>query len=62
MSVVLFANLALASPVVGPITNPANGHDYYLLEASTWTAAEAEAVSLGGHLVTIITLGQGGTT
>ncbi len=44
---------ASASPVAGPITNPANGHDYYLLEASTWTAAEAAAVSLGGHLVTI---------
>lgn len=53
VSLVLAANLASAGPIVGPITNPANGHDYYLLEASTWTAAEAEAVSLGGHLVTI---------
>lgn len=33
--------------------NPANGHTYHLLEESTWTAAEAEAVALGGHLVTI---------
>ena len=32
---VLAGSLASASPVVGPITNPANGHDYYLLEAST---------------------------
>ncbi len=50
---VLLGNLVSASSVVGPITNPANGHDYYLLEASTWTAAETEAVSLDGHLATI---------
>ncbi len=53
MSFVALGSPASASPVVGPITNPANGHDYYLLEGATWTAAEAEAVSLGGHLVTI---------
>lgn len=33
--------------------NPANGHAYYLLGISTWTDAEAEAVSLGGHLATV---------
>ena len=53
VSLVLAASLTSASPVLGPITNPANGHDYYLLEASTWIAAEAEAIGLGGHLVTI---------
>ena len=37
----------------GPIINEANGHTYYLLEASTWTEAEAAAVELGGNLVTI---------
>lgn len=36
-----------------PIINPSNGHSYYLLEQSTWTDAEAEAVTLGGHLTTI---------
>ena len=27
--------------------------DYYLLSENTWTASEAEAVALGGHLVTV---------
>jgi hypothetical protein len=45
---------ARASIVVGPTVNPANGHTYYLLSASeSWTDSEAEAVGLGGHLVTI---------
>lgn len=39
--------------VAGPIINPANGHIYYLLEQSTWTDAEAKAVEMGGHLVTV---------
>ncbi len=42
-----------AAVLAGPIVNPANGHSYYLLTANTWTASEAEAVVLGGHLVTI---------
>ncbi|MFH0962849.1 MAG: lectin-like protein [Planctomycetota bacterium] len=33
--------------------NPANGHLYGVSEATTWDAAEAEAVGLGGHLATI---------
>jgi hypothetical protein len=45
--------LAQAAILEGPITNLANGHHYYLLTASTWTAAETEARTLGGHLVTI---------
>ena len=39
--------------LAGPITNSANGHLYYLLTTNTWVAAEAEAVAIGGHLVTI---------
>lgn len=37
----------------GPIINPANNHSYYLLDFSSWTDAEAKAISLDGHLVTI---------
>src|SRR6266542_5925551 len=42
-----------AAVLAGPITNAASGHLYYLLSANTWTASEAEARGLGGHLVTI---------
>lgn len=44
---------AMATVITGPIINPANGHKYYLLEQASWTTSQAEAVSLGGHLVTI---------
>ncbi|MFN7138729.1 MAG: C-type lectin domain-containing protein [Limisphaerales bacterium] len=37
----------------GPVTNSANGHIYYLLSTNTWTKSQAEAVSMGGNLVTI---------
>jgi hypothetical protein len=40
----------------GPITNPANAHQYYLLESATWTESENAALTLLGadaHLVTI---------
>jgi hypothetical protein len=33
--------------------NPANGHTYHLLAGGSWTAAEAAAVALGGHLATV---------
>jgi len=39
--------------LTGPVTNTANGHLYYLLAATYWTNAEAQAIGLGGHLVTI---------
>lgn len=39
--------------IAGPVTNTANSHVYYLLAQSTWPEAEAEALRLGGHLVTI---------
>jgi hypothetical protein len=52
--ILLFAAARLQAEIVtGPITNPANGHDYYLLTPNTWTASEAEAESLGGTLAVI---------
>jgi hypothetical protein len=47
------ATPSLAAVVFGPIVNPANGSTYLLLSANSWTASQAEAVSLGGNLVTI---------
>lgn len=50
---VLIAASAHGDVLSGPIINPANGHAYYLLTQNVWTASEAEAVTLGGHLATI---------
>jgi hypothetical protein len=44
---------SLVGVLGGPIYNPENGHYYYLLETNTWTASEAQAVFLGGHLATV---------
>jgi hypothetical protein len=45
------ASTASASIIAGPVQW--NGHDYYLLSQNNWTASEAQAVTMGGHLVTI---------
>lgn len=39
--------------IIATLVNPANGHTYHLLTQNTWTGSQAEAVSLGGNLVTI---------
>lgn len=53
-ALLLFAAFrAGAGIIAGPITNPNNGHDYYLLTPNTWTASEAEAEDLGGTLAVI---------
>ena len=44
---------AQVNVVAGPIENPANDHQYFLLAPGDWHASEAVAVALGGHLVTI---------
>lgn len=54
LGVILFsATSAFAAILTGPVYNPANFHSYFLLTSSSWTVAEAEAVSLGGHLTTV---------
>jgi len=45
--------LARGQAVLDTQVNPANGHTYSLLAPSTWTEAEARAIALGGHLVTV---------
>lgn len=42
----------------GPTYNPATGSYYFRLHGSTWPEAEASAVALGGHLVTIETAAE----
>lgn len=49
---------ARADILVGPIIDPADSHAYYLLSSDTWTASEAEALTLGGHLTTINDLAE----
>jgi formylglycine-generating enzyme required for sulfatase activity len=50
--------LPVPTVLAGPILNPGNGHRYYLLDSNNWSAAEAEAVALGGHLATINDLAE----
>jgi hypothetical protein len=48
------AHLAVqAQTLSGPLVCPINGHSYYLLAESSWQDAEALAVTLKGHLVTL---------
>jgi len=53
LAIIAMGLSAQAAILAGPIVNPLNGHSYYLLSQSTWSDAETEAVSLGGHLATI---------
>jgi len=53
MVLVIAGTNSRAGILAGPIANPNNGHDYYLLTPDTWSAAEAEAEQLGGTLAVI---------
>ncbi len=46
-------SIDVSSAILASAVNPANGHTYLLLPSSSWTVAEAAAVSLGGHLATV---------
>jgi hypothetical protein len=48
-----FTTQAAIGTIGGPIFNPANGHNYFIVGEGTWTQTEAYALTLGGHLVTI---------
>jgi len=51
-----FAFIAIplhAEIIAGPVVNPANGHEYYLLSPGNWTDKETEAENLGGTLAVI---------
>ena len=39
--------------ILGSAVNPGNGRTYHLLEPSSWSVAQAAAVTLGGNLVTV---------
>jgi lectin-like protein len=54
----VFTASASAAVLSGPITNPANGHAYYLLTRDTWNNSEAQAIALNGHLATINDLAE----
>jgi hypothetical protein len=55
-AIAVMASICLASQaitVLDIVNNPANGYNYYLLSAASWTDSEAYAQTLGGNLVTI---------
>ncbi len=47
------AATGLAASIAGPFIYPASGHSYLLLMADSWFESENEAMTFGGHLVTI---------
>lgn len=47
-----------ADVMVGPVRNPTNGHDYYLIEPTSWLGAQIEAQRMDGHLAVIETAAE----
>lgn len=43
----MFSAIARANIIYGPVVDPANNEQYYVTSAETWTAAEADAASIG---------------
>lgn len=54
IAILVFVLLVIGSVQANDwVTNPANGHRYGIVEGFPWEMAEANAIVLGGHLVTI---------
>ena len=56
LSIILFGFLqhfACGQVIFGPVDNASNGNRYFLLESSSWTIAQQQAVELGGNLATV---------
>lgn len=49
---------ARGADYVGPIVNPENNHQYYLVPPNSWLGAELQARQLGGHLVVVDDAGE----
>lgn len=53
LAVLLVALLAVPAMAYDWVTSPINGHKYTLVDCSSWTDAENQAVALGGNLATV---------
>jgi hypothetical protein len=51
-----FASASQAAVISGPYTY--GGHSYYHITMNTWFGAEAEAITMGGHLATVNDAGE----
>jgi hypothetical protein len=47
------ASMANVAIIDGPVFNPENGHEYFLLDTSDWTDAESTAQAMSGNLATV---------
>lgn len=53
LAVLLVTVLAVPASAYDWAVSPINGHRYILVDCSSWSNAEGQAIALGGHLATI---------
>jgi lectin-like protein len=53
LTAMLLPAVTRAQVLHGPVTNPTNGHLYYLLTAGSWQESETRARLFGGNLATV---------